>query len=232
MFYYHLWLWEYFCLFSLFPSMAFTLGRLFFGEPNIFTWKNYRVREKYNSAFEAMSPLRWNYNKIVAQKPTNKTNSEDPNEKEKKIVLMGNNWDFLYKIYLLIGAIYYIADSAIKFYYFGFTVFTDRCRQAFFFHHVMTLIVFQGLWMLDYYPWFCSFPPSYHNALVAFPRLWINNYVYATALVCFVFCPLAFQACRENRMHMALIVRSFFLIIPIALMATAGECADQWDIHT
>ena len=82
MFYFHLFLWEYFCLISLIPSMAFTLGRLFFGEPNIFTWKNYRVREKYLSTMEAMSPLRWNYNKVYVLK--NEIENDDDYNDDKK----------------------------------------------------------------------------------------------------------------------------------------------------
>ena len=66
----------------------------------------------------------------------------DPSAKSKKIVLRGNGWDFAYKMYLLVGGVYYALDSMLKFYYFGFTVFTDRCRQAFFIHHVMTIINF------------------------------------------------------------------------------------------
>ena len=242
MFYHHLFLWEYFCLLSLVPTMAFTLGRLFFGEPNFSTWSKYRVREKYQSVLEGLSPLRWNYDKVYdndlsenkkietkknGKDAKNANNDPDPNKKEpRKTILLGNRWDYWYKMYLLVGAIYYIFDSLLKFYYFGFTVFTDQCRQAFFFHHVTTLIVFQGLWMLDYYPWFCSFPPSYHNALVVFPRFWANNHIYGSAIAAFVICPLVVQECRETRLHRVLILRSFFLIIPIILMATAGECAD------
>ena len=141
---------------------------------------------------------------------------------------MTGDWtDLAFKAYLIVGGFHYTFDSFVKIYYYGAGIIYEGCKFSYFLHHVSTLFVFKCLWMLDYYPWFCSFPPTYHNMLVVLPRAeWLNNPCYGTALVCFVFCPLAVKACRENRVHMALILRSFFLIIPIILMATAGECTD------
>lgn len=235
MFYYHLFLWEWLCCIFLGPTMLFVLVRFLFGEPTLSTWHTYRVREKYSSIMEGLSPFRWDYTKAYEQNKPNKKKSEDnddENGKSKKRVLLGSKWDLLFKVYLTAGAFYYSFDSLVKFHYFGAKVITEKCSRAFFFHHVATLFSFQSQWMLDYYPWFIALPGAYHNALVAFPRAThVNNPIYATAILCFLILPISIKELRENRVHKLIVIRSIFLVIPIAMMAMAGECQEQWDLN-
>jgi len=133
-------------------------------------------------------------------------------------------------MYLLVGALHYSFDSGVKIYYYGFTIFTERCKLYYFFHHVATVVHFKSLWMVDHYTWFMAFCPAYHCALVVYPALWINNYVYGFALVCYVFHQLYIKELRDTKLHRSILLKCPLLIIPIIFMATA-DCNAQWSIN-
>ena len=81
--------------------------------------------------------------------------------------------------------------------------------------------MFRNLWMLDYYPWFVMFPPSYHCIMVCFPKFFLNNYLYGIALTCFTIFPLYYEPfVRSNRNYRALFCVFPLIVIPISFMGT------------
>ena len=166
--------------------------------------------------WDAFNFYDWDYNKDLQK--------DDPSGKNKKKVLQGTTGDYLFKLYLTIGAVHYLFDSFVKIYYFGFGIIYEGCSFWYFIHHVNTVINFKSLWMLDHYPWFMLLPPSYHCVMVAWPKLWINNYVYGVAITCYIGFSLIPKTFRENRVHRALGLKFFLLAIPIINMGR-WECA-------
>ncbi len=145
-------------------------------------------------------------------------------KKQKKIILRGDNLDLFFKVYLLIGGIHYTFDSFVKLYYYGFSIIHEGCKFNYFIHHIMTLIQFKSIWMLDHYPWFIIFCPAYHCIMVAFPKFQYNNHIYGISIACYVLIPLMIETFRKNRVHQTLLLKVPLIIIPIIMMAT-GNCA-------
>ena len=145
-------------------------------------------------------------------------------------------FDILYKIYLVYGAIHYVTDTLLKIHFYGTTIITDAsekgdiCKLSYTLHHIFTFVHFKSLFMLDHYSWFMAFPPAYHNAMVAFPVFWANNYFYGSALFFYVFHQLYIKELRETRLHRSILIKCPLLIIPIIMMATAGECTEMWSL--
>ena len=122
-------------------------------------------------------------------------------KKQKKIILRGDNLDLLFKVYLLIGGIHYTFDSFVKLYYYGFSIVFEGCKFNYFIHHVMTLIQFTSIWMLDHYPWFIAFCPAYHCVMVGLPKFKYNNHIYGVSIACYVLMQLMIETFRKNRVH-------------------------------
>ena len=143
---------------------------------------------------------------------------------------MTGDWtDLAFKAYLIVGGFHYTFDSFVKIYYYGAGIIYEGCKFSYFLHHVSTLFVFKCLWMLDYYPWFISFPLSWHCVMVAYPRFHYNNHIYGVGIFFFVLLPLLVKPFSENKVHRSIILKFPILLVPIILMAM-DECAEQWDI--
>ena len=110
--------------------------------------------------------------------------------------MLETNADFLFKLYLLSGTVHYTIDSLVKIYYYGFTIFTNKCKFWYLIHHIGTILNLRSAWMLDFYPWFMAFGPAYHCVLVAYPKLWFNSYIYAISILSYVFNSLFYKIFR------------------------------------
>ena len=91
--------------------------------------------------------------------------------------------DLLFRILLLPGMFYYLADS--------FLLLADYqnfnwCSFSFIFHHTVTLAGAKSTLTLPYYPWFLMAPFTFHTFLLIYPDITDLNYIYLlTILICF-----------------------------------------------
>ena len=55
----------------------------------------------------------------------------------------------------------------------------DKCKMGFFVHHIITIVAFKAIFLVDHFTWFLTGPMAYHTVVVGVPSLGlINNVIY------------------------------------------------------
>ena len=147
-----------------------------------------------------------------------KVKDVDNDEDIKKPILKATIWDDVYRIYLLIGILYYFADSFIKMYEMKFPEdYLNMCKMAFFIHHIFTIMTFKSIFIIDHYPWFIIFPTAYHTLMVVFPQFVLNNPIYLTSAALWMYKNFTYPFGKRKH-YKALFFYSIILMIPIAML--------------
>ena len=122
----------------------------------------YEVREKYTSYTQGLNILNYDPPEVHHKK---KTDSD-----ETKPYLESDRIDRAFRMYLGICILYYAADTFIKLYELRYPEdYSNICKQAYFWHHVLTVFAFKSIIVIDHYTWFLAGPMAYHTMVVAFP---------------------------------------------------------------
>ena len=209
-FYYHHIFWDKFSAVCAIPCLLFVLYRFIYRVD----YQSVSIREKYRSYWQGLNLLNWDYKTSVS-----KVKEEDgPSEKHQE--LKGDAFDTAFKYYLAVGGFHYTLDCFVKMHTYGFDILNEGCKLWYFIHHLLTLINFKSLWMLDTYPWFMAFPACYHCVMVACPKFFLNNYIYGASIAFYVILQLYYKPFRNNKVHKMLLVKCGFILIPILHMAT------------
>ena len=79
--------------------------------------------------------------------------------------------EYVYRVYMFFGVLYYIADSVdIMFIRHGVTLNFDVCLWAIFAHHFFTLLTSFWIMRVPHIPWGIGFPLAFHCVLVTWPE--------------------------------------------------------------
>lgn len=102
------------------------------------------MREKYNSYWDAINIFDLNPYPKHQVPQISKTDSKKP-------FLEEDIWDKIYKVYLGLAILYYLADCLIKFYEMTFPEdYLDVCKDGFALHHIMTLFSFKSIFLVEH----------------------------------------------------------------------------------
>ena len=102
--------WDYYNMACAVPCLALFAYRFFYCKID---WDNTIVREKYPSVIHCFNFIDWNYAKNM---PLVNVSEEDKEKDKKKKVLKGDVFDHWFRMYLLVGAIFYSYDACAKVY--------------------------------------------------------------------------------------------------------------------
>ena len=171
-------IWYYFQLLWFVPANSMYIYRFFTRERDLTT---FQVKEKYESYWEAF--------KFWEMNPYKHTAIQDKeDEKTKKPYLPETLLDKLFRVYLFICIQYYLADTLIKIYELKFPQdYLDMCKFGFFLHHLITLIGFKSIFIVDRFHWFMMGPMCYHTTLIAFPNFVLNDAIYLSTFGFFLY---------------------------------------------
>ena len=104
---------------------------------------------------------------------------------------MREDWiDKIYRVFLAFCIFYYTVDTFIKLYEMQYPRdLLDGCKMGFFFHHVVTIMGFKSIFIVDHYTWFLTGPMAFHTVVVGFPQLGlINNVTYLFFVLSWLYC--------------------------------------------
>ncbi|CDW71627.1 UNKNOWN [Stylonychia lemnae] len=202
---------------TLLPAMAFLIHKFIYRQDV----NTYQIHEKYDTFLEALNLLDlYPYNQ-------KKSTLVAKSEKSIKPFVKADRLDDVYRIYLGVAIFYYLSDVMVKMYEFEFpNDYLDLCQLAFFLHHIFTLLSFKSIFVIDHQPWFLVFPTAYHPMMVVFPKFKLNNPIYITSVVCWMY-GLTRPAYWETRIGRSLFMISCFLMIPISML-WLGTCMSEF----
>ena len=100
--------------------------------------------------------------------------------------------DRIYRMFLFICIVYYTTDTFVKIYEAEFPKdLYDGCKVGFFFHHIVTIMGFKSIFIIDHYTWFLTGPMAFHTIIVGLPKLGLfNNIIYVILLSSWFYCTL------------------------------------------
>ena len=207
-------------------------------------WTQYDVREKFDGWIDSinlfdMNPYKKRCDHINKEVPLSKKTGEAYTTTTGNIKAVSpsgkpfleEDWvDRVYRFYLGICILYYIADTLLKIYEFSMTPadLTDKCKVGFFIHHLFTIVGFKGIFLADHYPWFLAGPMSYHTVVVGIPTLGIINNVIYVALVLAWLYKLTTQPFWGRKAYRMCFYSALFLMLPLAFLAY-GNCIQDFD---
>jgi hypothetical protein len=143
---------------------------------------------------------------------------DDVEDKLKKPFLEEDWMDKVYKVFLAICIVYYIFDVGVKLTEMAFpSDYADVCKVSFGLHHIMTILGFKSVWMLDHYPWFIAGPMAYHTTIVGFPTFPLNNALYFLTIIAWMY-NLLREPFWNLKVYKCLFLTSVLLMIPIVFL--------------
>ena len=154
-------------------------------------WTQYEVREKFGSYWEGLNLFDMNPYKIrhpelnpeklvpASQLANYKKTDGDTKKGEELIAVsavsgkpyLQEDWiDKVYRVFLAFCIFYYMVDTIIKLYEMEYPRdLFDGCKMGFFVHHVITIMGFKSIFVVDHYTWFLTGPMAYHTVVVGYP---------------------------------------------------------------
>ena len=137
--------------------------------------------------------------------------------------------DFVYRIFLAICILYYTVDTIIKLYEMNYPRdLFDGCKMGFFIHHIVTIMGFKSIFIVDHYTWFLTGPMAFHTVVVGFPQYGlINNIVYLFFVSAWLYCCTR-KPFWNNKACRICFFTSLFLLFPLAFLAW-GNCMQEFD---
>ena len=78
--------------------------------------------------------------------------------------------DKIYRVFLAVCIFYYTVDTIIKLYEMEYPKdLFDGCKMGFFVHHIVTIMGFKSIFIVDHFTWFLTGPMAFHTVVVGFP---------------------------------------------------------------
>jgi hypothetical protein len=139
-----------------------------------------------------------------------------------------DKYDKYFRMYLAVAIIYYLSDVIVKFYEMRFpSDYLDICKDGFALHHILTLMSFKSIFVIDHYPWFLAGPTAYHPMMVIFPKFPLNDPIYLAYIAGWMY-NLRMQPTYWNtRLGKSLFIISCALMVPI-IMLWLGSCMGEF----
>ncbi len=202
-------------------------------------WTQYDVREKFDNWWHSINLIDMNpYKKRcehinkevpISKRQDNKESSANMTLKavspNGKPYLEEDSLDKVFRIYLAICILYYMADTILKIYEFSLNPadLTDKCKVGFFIHHLFTIVGFKAIFLADHFPWFLAGPMAYHTVVVGIPSLGlINNVIYVLLVLVWLY-KMTTKPFWSRRVYRMLFYSASFLMVPLAFLAY-GNC--------
>ena len=155
----------------------------------------------------------------LSQNSKTSQNIKDFKESERGMkkykVIKGTKYDRMFKVYVISGIIYYIADSIYLASKYGFEM--EICETSMFIHHICTLIAAYFIVQLNHYPWFLSFSIAFHCFLILFPFYKFLNYVYFIGFLTFGYA-YTLHPWNTSVLFRKIFISSAILVIPLAMI--------------
>jgi hypothetical protein len=130
--------------------------------------------------------------------------------------------DHLARAFLIFGAIFYVAETIVKYHTEG----TDSiCIKAMYIHHFAGIFVLASLFLNSYIPWWTCPLGFMHGICIAFPESDILNVIYGTALIVF---QIGIYRRPYSEMKYYNVLRYFVNFIWVfAIMLYLGDCSNS-----
>ena len=119
---------------------------------------------------------------------------------------------------------YYVVDTLIKLFEMEYPKdLFDGCKIGFFIHHVVTILGFKSIFIVDHYTWFLAGPMAYHTVVVGLPNLGlINNIIYLFFVASWMYYCTR-KPFWDKKVYKICFYTSLVLLFPLAFLAW-GNC--------
>ncbi len=204
-------------------------------------WTQYEVREKFAYWIESinifdMNPYKKRCEHINREVMVSKKDDDKKNNSRQAVSLSGKpyleeDWiDRVFRAFLAICILYYMADTVLKVYEFSLNPedLTDKCKMGFFIHHLFTIVGFKAIFLIDHFPWFMTGPMAFHTIVVGIPSLGIiNNVIYVSLVLAWLYKSTT-QPFWKTKVYKMCFFSASFLMLPLAFLAY-GNCMQDFD---
>ena len=125
---------------------------------------------------------------------------------------------------MFICIMYYLVDSLIKLYEMQYPRdLFDGCKMAFFIHHILTIMGFKSIFVVDHYTWFLIGPMAFHSVVGGLPLLGLfNNITYLLLVLAWMY-GCTRKPFWDKRVYRICFFTSLSLLFPLAFLAW-GKC--------
>ena len=132
-------------------------------------------------------------------------------------------------MFLFFCILYYFVDSLIKLYEMQYpSDLLDGCKMGFFLHHIVTIMGFKSIFLVDHYTWFLTGPMAFHTVVVGIPQLGLfNNITYLLLLIAWLY-GCTRKPFWDKRVYRICFFGFLFILFPLAFLAW-GNCMQEFD---